>query len=131
MNSPNESHWINEDIVLAIHSEQISRHGGLSGVRDQALIESALARPKNLKFYKDATLTKCAASYIFGLVSNHPFLDGNKRTGFVTGITFLLINDHYVKATETDVVIVITKVASGQMTEEELGDWLQTVAIGK
>jgi death on curing protein len=131
MSSPSEFNWIYEDIVLAIHSEQVSIHGGLSGVRDQALLESALAKPKNLKFYKDATLIECAASYIFGLVSNHPFLDGNKRTGFVTGITFLLINGHYITATETEVVIIITKLASGQMSEDELTDWLQTVAISK
>ncbi|MFY0607896.1 MAG: type II toxin-antitoxin system death-on-curing family toxin [Cyclobacteriaceae bacterium] len=124
MSSPSKIKWLDERVVLAVHSEQISRHGGLSGIRDEALLESALARPKNLSFYDHASIEKCAAAYIFGIVKNHPFQDGNKRTGFVAGITFLMLNGYYIQAKESDVVLVITKLAAGEMSEDQLSTWL-------
>lgn len=129
MSLQNDFVWIDDRVVLAIHSEQVTRHGGLSGIRDSSLLDSALARPKNLKAYDDASLAICASAYIFGIVKNHPFLDGNKRTGFVVGMTFLLLNGYYINATESDVVVTVLSVASGDMTEEALGEWISSKLI--
>lgn len=125
MSLPSEFKWLDQNVVLAIHSEQIARHGGLSGIRELALLESALARPMNLFQYESALIAQCAAAYIFGIVRNHSFFDGNRRTGFVVGITFLLMNGYYISASEPAVVITITSLAAGQMSEEELVDWMQ------
>jgi len=131
MSLPSEFKWLNERVVFAVHSEQVSRHGGLSGIRDQSLLESALARPKNMKFYENASLERCAAAYIFGIIRNHPFLDGNKRTGLVTGITFLMLNGYFFTAKESDVVVAIINLAAGKMTEEQVTEWICEYIIPK
>lgn len=115
--------WISQAAVIAIHHEQLSQHGGLEGIRDMGLLESALARPQQINLYENASLSKCAAAYAFDLTRNHPFNDGNKRTGFVAAITFLLLNGHYISASETDVVLTITRLAEGNLTESALEKW--------
>ena len=121
--------WISKRAVLSIHNEQLAQHGGLTGVRDEGLLESAMARPQNLEAYENASLAQCAAAYAFGITRNHPFNDGNKRTGFVTAVTFLLLNNHYINATETDVFLTVTKLAEGNLSEEELRKWFELVII--
>ncbi|MEQ8581813.1 MAG: type II toxin-antitoxin system death-on-curing family toxin [Marinoscillum sp.] len=127
MNSPSEFRWISEPVVHAIHNEQIARHGGLPGIRDIGLLESALARPKNLFLYEGTSLAQCAASYMYGIVRNHPFLDGNKRTGFVVGVTFLILNQHYVEVSEAEVVVEILNLANGNTSEEAIELWLRRI----
>src|SRR5436190_23890738 len=87
--------WIMQDVVLSIHKRQISEHGGSEGVRDLGLLESALDRPKNLYFYSNPkpNIEKMAASYAYGIVKNHPFIDGNKRVAYVTSQLFLRLNN--------------------------------------
>ncbi|MEQ8469536.1 MAG: type II toxin-antitoxin system death-on-curing family toxin [Marinoscillum sp.] len=129
MNLQSDFVWVDKHVVLAVHAEQVARHGGLAGIREDSLLAPALARPKNLKAYENASIAKCAAACIYGIIKNHPFLDGNKRTGFVVGITFLLLNGYYINASESDVAITILSVASGGMTEPALIEWLESKLI--
>src|SRR5437867_3158804 len=95
--------WLNSNEVLAIHARQIAEHGGSDGVRDMGLLESALARPQNLHAYEpDADIPALAAAYAFGIVKDHPFIDGNKRTGYVAMRTFLVLNGIEFTATQKD-----------------------------
>ena len=121
--------WISKRVVFAIHNEQLAQYGGLEGLRDKGLLDSALARSKNLQLYQNASLPQCAAAYAFGITRNHPFNDGNKRTGFVAALTFLLLNDHYIDATEREVVLIVTKLAEGNLSEEELTNWFEATII--
>ena len=126
-----EPHWIAYDVVLAIHEAQLAEHGGSPGIRDQGLLDSALARPKNLYAYgENAALTQLAASYAVGLAKNHGFIDGNKRTAWVICAVFLELNGVSVTADQTAVVTAMLGIASGTMTEEQFAQWLQTEAAG-
>ncbi|MGD0913484.1 MAG: type II toxin-antitoxin system death-on-curing family toxin [Terracidiphilus sp.] len=118
--------WIPLDAVLAIHDEQISEHGGIGGVRDLAMIDSALARPRNLSAYKNADAAALAAAYAFGLCGNHGFLDGNKRTAWVVAETFLDLNGYAVDAPDEAVVSTMLAVASGVMPEKQLAKWFRS-----
>lgn len=117
--------WIRQDAVLRIHDEQLREHGGPAGVRDLGMLESALARPKNLYAYaaEPPTLGALAAAYAKGIVANHPFVDGNKRTAFVVSLTFLLLNGLQVTAPKEDRIAVFWRLAAGQMREDELAQW--------
>ncbi len=121
--------WVSLRTVIAIHNEQMAQHGGLEGTRDEGLLHSALARPQNLSAYEDASLSKCAAAYAFGITRNHPFNDGNKRAGFVVAITFLLLNGYYINASEIDVFETITRLAEGRLSEPELIKWFEKVIV--
>ncbi len=121
--------WVSLRAVIAIHNEQLAQHGGLEGLRDEGLLESALARPQNLVAYEDASIAKCAAAYAFGITRNHPFYDGNKRTGFVVAATFLLLNGYYLSASEIEVFTTITKLAAGELSEPDLEDWFEKFII--
>ncbi len=110
---------------MAIHDEQIAEHGGLGGVRDIALIQSALARPRNLAAYGDPDAAALAAAYAHALARNHGFLDGNKRTAFVTALVFLLANGAELTASDAESVVTMLTVAAGQMAEEALAEWLR------
>ncbi|TXH40232.1 MAG: type II toxin-antitoxin system death-on-curing family toxin [Actinobacteria bacterium] len=113
-------------MVEEIHRRQIRTHGGLAGLRDEGLLESALARAPSAWAYGDRPIVPdLAALYIDGLVRNHPFIDGNKRVGLVVGATFLLLNGHELVATEPDAVLTIRAVAAGQMAREELVEWVR------
>ena len=117
--------WITESIVLYIHDDQIATHGGSYGIINANLLASALARPRNLYGYEGITsLTRLAASYGYGLVKNHSFVDGNKRTAFQVMFAFLKINGLYLDAPEPEVVITMQQLAQGEISEEELDDWL-------
>jgi death-on-curing protein len=118
--------WIKENSVLAIHDEQIAEHGGLAGVRDLPLLQSALARPQNLEAYGSPDIADLAAAYAFGIARNHAFLDGNKRTAWVVAETFLLKNGYELFASDRDGVITMLAVADGTMSEPELAIWLRT-----
>ena len=117
--------WIRRDVVLATHEESLLFHGGPEGVRDLGLLESALARPKNLLAYSEQapSLVQLAAAYAKGIVANHPFVDGNKRTAFVVSITFLRLNGLELSAPKEDRVLTFWKLAAGEITEFELALW--------
>ncbi len=117
--------WISLPVILAIHSRQISEHGGIDGIRDLGLLESALARAQNLAAYKDPTVFDLAAAYGFGLASNHPFLDGNKRTAFVATRLFLSLHGWTVAASAQDKIDVFLKLAAGKFSEQALSLWLK------
>ena len=117
--------WIKEDSVLAIHDEQIAEHGGLPGVRDRGLLQSALARPQNLAAYGNPDAPDLAASYAIGIARNHPFLDGNKRTAWVVAETFLLKNGFELLASDCDSLPVMLSVAEGSMPEKDFAAWLR------
>jgi death-on-curing protein len=118
----NEPSWIRQDVVLAMHEEALMLHGGPEGVRDLGLLESALARPKNLFAYAEQP-PSLAASYAKGIVQNHPFVDGNKRTAFTVSLTFLRLNGLDVTASKEDRVRTFWSLADGSLTEVELADW--------
>ena len=118
--------WIKESYVLAIHEEQIAEHGGLAGVRELPLLQSALARPQNLEAYGNPDLADLAAAYAVGIARNHAFLDGNKRTAWVVTETFLLKNGYELIANDRDGVMTMLAVADGTMSEPELAIWLRT-----
>lgn len=118
--------WINSDLALAIHKLQIAEHGGGDGVRDLGLLESALARPRNLAAYQpDSDIAALASAYGFGIIKNHPFVDGNKRTGYVVMETFLVLSGYTLKASEEEKYPIVIALADGTLTENELSSWLR------
>ncbi len=120
-----EPKWITESVVLYIHDDQIAAYGGSYGILNPNLLSSALARPRNLCGYEGETsLPRLAASYGYGLVKNHSFVDGNKRTAFQVMFAFLQINGLYLDAPETEVVVAMQQLAQGQISEKELALWL-------
>ncbi len=116
--------WLNREDCLAIHEMMLAQHGGLGGVRDQGLLESALSKPQNLFVYNSPRLAEIAASYAAGIILNHPFLDGNKRTGFMLAATFLEINGMELTATEESVVEMTLGLASGKLRQRAYAEWL-------
>ena len=118
--------WIREIEVLAFHTQQIALFGGSDGVRDWGLLDSALARPKNLYAYaeRDLRMADFAAAYAVGISSNHPFVDGNKRTAMQVVFVFLEFNGFPVTASQEDACITFLSLAAGEMTEAELALWL-------
>lgn len=112
-------------VVDAVHNDQLREHGGLPGVRDGNVLESALARAQQKWHYAEAQdIPTLAAAYAFGLVRNHPYRDGNKRIGFLAMATFLELNGYALTATESDVVAAILALAAGNTTEEEFAAWV-------
>jgi death on curing protein len=121
-----EPRWLERIVVDAIHADQLREHGGLRGIRDENVLESALARPRQKWEYDDrADLAVLAAAYASGFVRNHPYRDGNKRIGFLTLMTFLGINDHDLSATDEDVVTTMLALADGSLTEAQLAEWIR------
>jgi death on curing protein len=117
--------WLDKQLILAVHDEQLAEHGGLSGVRDAGLLESAMARPEHLAAYGEPDVAELAASYGYGIARNHPFIDGNKRTAFVAALLFLAFNHYSFQASDSDKVIVMLKVAAGEITEAEFATWIR------
>ncbi len=119
--------WISIELALAIHKRQLSEHGGIEGVRDPGLLDSALARPQHLLAYSQGTphLAQLAAAYAFGIAKNHPFLDGNKRTAAVVCETFINFNDYDLTADDESMCVKFLQLAEGNLSEEELANWLQ------
>ncbi|MGH8461321.1 MAG: type II toxin-antitoxin system death-on-curing family toxin [Stenotrophobium sp.] len=120
--------WIEKPLLLALHDRQIAEHGGSAGVRDDNLLQSALARPQQLFSYGDPApdLADLAASLAFGIAKNHPFVDGNKRSAHVTYRTFLALNDAELDATLEDKYITILALAESKLTEKEFAAWLRS-----
>jgi death-on-curing protein len=117
--------WITKEAAIALHDRQLSEHGGLAGIRDEGLLESALSKPQNVFFYSDKTvdITRLAASYAYGLATNHPFLDGNKRTALAVSLTFLYLHGYKFTGSYEDEYKTIIALAAGTLTEEALADW--------
>lgn len=122
-----EPRWIRQDVVLAAHEEALKEHGGPEGVRDMGLLESALARAKNLYAYseKEPSLVQFAAAYAKGIVANHPFVDGNKRTAFTVSLMFLLLNGLEITASKEDRVLTFWNLADGSLSEDQLAAWFE------
>ncbi len=120
-----EPKWIQIDAVLAAHAKQLARHGGIEGVRDRGLLESALSRPHNLLAYGTPDLAALAACYAAGIVRNHPFLDGNKRTALATCRAFLLLNGLRITATQDEKAERVLQLAASEITEEAFALWLR------
>jgi len=118
--------WLDRLIVEAIHFDQLRLHGGLPGIRDDNALESALARPQNRRLYDSSSdLAAVAAAYGYGLVTSHPFTDGNKRVGFLAMYVFLGLNGLEIEADEIEVVDLMVAVADGRYSEEKLAAWLR------
>jgi death-on-curing protein len=117
--------WLLDAVVLAAHDEQLVEHGGGAGLRDQGLLASALARPRNLAAYGNPDHADCAAAYAFGIARNHPFVDGNKRTAFVALETFLVLNGKALTVDDAEAVSVMLRLAAGELSERELADWIR------
>jgi death-on-curing protein len=110
--------WIEDDLVFAIHDRQLVEHGGAEEVRDESLLHSALARPLNHFAYGSPDIIELAAKYTSGIVQNHPFCDGNKRTGFVVGVLFLELNGHSFTASEEAAAQAVIELAAGAIDED-------------
>ena len=121
-----EPKWLSRVVIDAIHDEQLREHGGLSGIRDENALESALARPQQKRHYANQLdIPVLAAAYAFGLVRNHPYRDGNKRIGFLAMVTFLELNALIFDATDAEVVAEFQTLAEGKVSEEALADWIR------
>ncbi|MGH7153350.1 MAG: type II toxin-antitoxin system death-on-curing family toxin [Acetobacteraceae bacterium] len=117
--------WLSQELILAVHDEQLAEHGGATGVRDDGLLESALARPLNRASYGDPDIAELAAVYALGLIQNHPFVDGNKRTAYVALELFLRLNGIRFPVSDADAVIMTLRLAAGDIAEPEFIDWVR------
>jgi death on curing protein len=120
-----EPHWLDARDALAIHDRQIAEHGGISGVRDSNLLDSALARPVNQWNYGTNDLAALAAAYAYGVARNHPFADGNKRTAWVLARLFFALNGCVLTFDQGDATQTVLALAAGELSEEELTDWFR------
>lgn len=118
--------WIFDQVALAVHDRQLAEHGGIAGVRDAGGLASALARPRNRWEYGEDDRSIIAAAYAFGIARNHPFADGNKRTAWVIANIFLMLNGLEIAFDESDAIRTVEKLAAGELSEDELADWLRT-----
>lgn len=124
--------WLSTALVTAIHDEAIYEFGGLGGLRDVGLLESALDRPRNrLAYQPKTTVFELAVSICFGVAKNHPFVDGNKRTALLSARAFLFVNGYLLEPAEEDEVLTIVAVAANSMTEQQLADWMKRNAVRK
>ena len=125
--------WISKKALLLLHGESLAEHGGLAGLRDEGLLDSALNRPLHLQAYAEAhaapDVAALAASYTVGLAKNHPFMDGNKRAAFLASGLFLYLNGYRLNASQLDATLTIIAVASGELGEIGFADWLRRHAV--
>ncbi|MGB5830810.1 MAG: type II toxin-antitoxin system death-on-curing family toxin [Thiohalocapsa sp.] len=122
--------WVLPDVIRAIHQTLLAEHGGLPGVRDETLLESALARPQQRAAYEHAaSIFDLAASYSYGLARNHPFIDGNKRVALTVAAVFLELNGYSLDATEAQAVVMYQQLAAGTLTEEALAAWIRDSSV--
>lgn len=115
--------WVLKELVLALHEELLADHGGTTGIRDEVLLDSALARPQNIYSYGKTDLFTLAAAYINGILRNHPFIDGNKRIAFMTGYVFLGRNGKELVAAEAEATEFMLSLAGGKISEEDFALW--------
>jgi len=125
----NEPLWISRKAVLAMHSAQLAEHGGSDGIRDETLLDSALAKPLNVFAYGDKPDIRLAASYALGIARNHAFVDGNKRTALVVSLTFLDRNAWDIVSSKEDLYFTFLHLADGSLSEDELAAWLTKHAV--
>lgn len=123
-----EPRWVLDETVLALHEQLLTEFGGASGVRDLSMLASALARPKHRFDYATPPMAELAAAYAFGIIKNHPFVDGNKRTGFAVAVLFLELNGFRFAATEVDATVQTLALAAGDLPETGYARWLATHA---
>ena len=122
----NEPRWVNHDLIIAIQQQQIVEHGGIPGLRDRSLLESALNAPRQKFVYgKSVSVFDLAASYAVAVSQNHPFLDGNKRIALLSSAIFLDLNGYELNASEADTSIIFKALANGEMPESELSKWIE------
>lgn len=119
--------WVREDVVRSLHRRQLAEHGGAEGVRDDGLLTSALARPRNRLAYskKPPDLPALAAAYAFGIAKNHPFVDGNKRVAFIVCRVFLILNGRDLQATPPEKYRIFLGLAEGRVSEKKLAAWIR------
>ena len=117
--------WVSKVALILLHDESLAEHGGSAGIRDEGLLDSALARPLNLAAYGDPDVADLAACYGAGLMQNHPFVDGNKRAGFLSVGLFLALNGLRLVATQVDATQTMLALATGELTEEQLAAWIR------
>ena len=124
--------WLTKAEVLDAHERQLAEHGGPSGIRDEGLLESALARPENRQAYGDPDVADLAAAYAFGLAKNHPFIDGNKRASLAACTVFLLMNGYRLPVNDAENIETWQALAAGTIGEGDLAVWLRArvVALG-
>lgn len=118
--------WLERDVVVSLHADLVVTFGGLAGIRDEGLLESALAQPPNIAAYGEPWLFELAAAYTFDLAKNHAFVDGNKRIAFVAANVFLQLNGYELTAPEPEAVIVIRDLAAGELGEAEIAAWIKS-----
>ena len=122
--------WLEKEMVDTFHRESLVLFGGSDGLRDEGLLLSVLARPQNIFAYEpDADLFRLAASYCHGIVKNHPFIDGNKRTGTLAAVAFLALSDIQLSFDEPEIVVMIVGLAASEVSEVDLADWLRCSAV--
>lgn len=117
--------WIDKNLLVILHDESLVMHGGASGVRDEALLDSALNRAPNLAHYGQPDYAELAAAYGVALAKNHPFVDGNKRVAFLSVGVFLMLNGHRLTATQVDATLIIFAVAAGEIDEPAFAEWIR------
>jgi len=122
---PAEPKWLTYDQVIAIHSRQLRRFGGATGLRDEGLLRSAIERPINKWHYEQADLRELAAAYAFGLAKNHAFVDGNKRIGFMSMMIFLRRNGVKFAPEQAHATAIIMSLAAGEVSEDSLARWIR------
>ena len=120
----NEPEWLELEILLDVHAEQLALFGGSDGLRDLGILESAVARPINKFAHGETDLASLAAAYAFGIARNHPFVDGNKRVAFASILVFLGLNGLELNAPPEDATAVILAIAAGEIEEDELARWI-------
>jgi death-on-curing protein len=126
----NEPLWVSKKAVMAVHNAQLAEHGGSDGIRDETLLDSALAKPLNVFAYADQPdIFRLAASYAFGIARNHSFVDGNKRTALVVSFTFLDRNGWDIVAAKENIYFTFLHLADGSLTEEDLTTWFTKHAV--
>ena len=121
--------WLSRQAIEIIHQEQLSEHGGLPGLKDENALEAALARPLHKAAYGEDDIFVLAAAYMYGIVRNHPFSDGNKRTGFLAAYVFLLIHGHSIQAEQAEIIEFVLSVAAGEIDEEGITRFLRDVSV--
>ena len=117
--------WLGKDVVLAVHDQQLAEHGGLSGLCDLGLLESAMARPVQLAAYGEPDACDLAAAYAWGIARNHPFLDGNERTAYVCCMLFLRVNGLSLRGNGVESVVVFERLGHGVVDQDALAQWLR------
>ena len=126
----NEPVWVLPEVVIAVHQMLLAEHGGLPGIRDEALLDSSLNRPQQRFEHDDRfSVFNQAASYSYGLTKNHPFIDGNKRIGLSVGALFLELNGYSFNAPEAEAVVIFEQLTAGNLSEEDLANWFKVSSI--